>query len=249
MISDSHIHIGQFHETYYEPLEVLWSVLEQGVTNCVYSSTTTGEANVKYSKIEKEISIATKIFPESKFKPYLWYMPAYIKNGITAKNAFENLPYKGIKLHPRLNRWDFSDKSHAKALRSLFGYATGNKTPVLIHTGPDPFEKPELFESFFMEYPQVKFTLAHCRPVYESIAMFSLYKNVYGDTAFLSEEDLRKIVKAGFGKRIILGSDFPITHYFAVKYRKAKGKWTLRMQYKRDVENLTRVKLKIGKTE
>lgn len=241
MTSDSHTHIGQFHEVYYEPLEILWSILEQGVTNCAYSSTTTGEANVKYSKIEKEISSATNAFPSSRFKPYLWYIPSYIKKGITAKNAFENLPYKGIKLHPKLNKWDFSNKNHSKALRSLFGYATENKIPVLIHSGPDPFEKPELFEPFFMEYPQVKFTLAHCRPVYESIAMFSLYKNVYGDTAFLPEEDLRKIVKAGFKKRIILGSDFPITHYFTVKYRKPKGKWTLRMQYARDVKNMKKL--------
>jgi predicted TIM-barrel fold metal-dependent hydrolase len=238
MICDNHIHIGQFCETYYEPLEVLWSVLEQYVTNCAYSSTTTGEKNIKYSKVEKEISIAVNAFPASKFKPYFWYAPSYIKSGITAKNAFENLPYKGIKLHPKQSRWDFSDKSHAKALHSLFRYAGENKIPVLIHTGPDAFEKPELFEPFFIEYPNVKFILAHCRPVYESIAMFSLYKNVHGDTAFLPEGDLRKIVKAGFGKRIVLGIDFPITHYFTVKYGKPKGKWTLRKQYEKDAKGL-----------
>jgi predicted TIM-barrel fold metal-dependent hydrolase len=242
MICDFHIHIGQFREIYYEPLEVLWSVLEQDVTNCAYSSTTSGEKNLKYSKIEKEIKTAIDVFPESKFKPYFWYVPSYIKNGITAKNAFENLPYKGIKLHPKMNRWDFSDKSHAKSLRGLFGYAGENKIPVLIHTGPDACEKPEFFEPFFAEYPQVKFVLAHCRPVYESIAMFSLFKNVHGDTAFLPEDNLLKIAKAGFGKRIILGSDFPITHYFAIKFGKSKSKWTLKMQYKRDVENLKAIK-------
>jgi predicted TIM-barrel fold metal-dependent hydrolase len=238
-ISDSHIHIGQFYENYYEPLEILQIVAEQGVKSCAYSSTTSGEKNLRYSKIESEISAAAKAFSPLKFKPYLWYVPGYIKSGINAKNAFENLPYKGIKLHPRANKWDFSDKSHVKALHSLFGYASENKTPVLIHTGLDSFEKPEFFEPFFAEYPSVEFTLAHCRPVYESIAMFALYKNVYGDTAFLPKEDLQKIIRAGFGKRIIPGSDFPITHYFAVKFGKHKGKWTLKMQYARDVENLT----------
>jgi predicted TIM-barrel fold metal-dependent hydrolase len=224
-ISDSHIHIGQFHEIYYDPLEILQTIAEQGVELCVYSSTTNG-----YSKVEKEISKTSKIFPPSKFKPYLWYAPSYIKKGITAKNAFENLPDKGIKLHPKANKWDFSDKSHSRALHSLFGYASENKIPVLIHSGPDPFEKPEFFEPFFIEYPSVKFILAHCRPVYESIAMFALYKNVYGDTAFLPEDDLRKIAKVGFAKRIIFGSDFPITHYFATR------KWSLRKQYAHDVE-------------
>jgi len=232
-ISDSHIHIGQFFETYYCPLEILRIVAEQGIKSCVYSSTTIGE----YSKIGKEITMASKTFSPSKFKPYLWYIPDYIKKGITAKNAFENLPYKGIKLHPKANKWDFGNKSHIKTLHSLFGYSTENNIPILIHTGNDHFEKPELFEPFFVEYPQVKFILAHCRPVYESIAMFALYKNVYGDTAFLSEKDLRKIIKAGFGKRIMLGSDFPITYYYAVKYGK-KRKWTLQMQYARDIEIL-----------
>jgi predicted TIM-barrel fold metal-dependent hydrolase len=227
MLADSHIHIGQFHKVYYDPLEILQIVAEQGIKYCVYSSTTNG-----YSKIEKEISTAAKIFSPPKFKPYLWYVPDYAKRGITAKNAFENLPYKGIKLHPKANRWNFSDKSHVKTLHSLFGYACENKIPVLIHSGPDSFEKPEFFERFFIEYPSVKFTLAHCRPVYESIAMFALYKNVHGDTAFLPEANLRKIAKAGFAKRIILGSDFPITHYFATR------KCTLQKQYARDVEIL-----------
>jgi len=233
VISDSHIHIGQFYETYYEPLLILRIVAEQGVKQCVYSSTTIGS----YSKIEKEISAAAKAFSPLKFKPYFRFTPSYIKKGINAKNAFENLPYKGIKIHPKLEKWDFSDKKQAKALHSLFGYASENKIPVLIHTGPDSFEKPELFEPFFIEYPSVKFTLAHCRPVYESIAMFALYKNVYGDTAFLPKENLQKIAKAGFGKRIILGSDFPITHYFAVKYG---SKRSLRRQYAMDVERLTK---------
>ena len=234
MISDSHIHIGQFYETYYEPLEILRIVAEQGVKSCVYSSTTID----KYSKIEKEISATTKTISPSKFKPYFKFVPSYIEKGINAKNAFEDLPYKGIKIHPRLEKWDFSNKKQAKALHLLFGYASENKIPVLIHTGHDSFEKPELFEPFFIEYPSVKFTLAHCRPVYESIAMFALYKNVYGDTAFLPKEDLQKIVKEGFGKRIVLGSDFPITHYFAVKYGKHKSKWTLQKQYAVDVKEI-----------
>jgi uncharacterized protein len=231
MISDSHLHIGQFYEIYYEPLEILQVVAEQGVKSCVYSSTTMSG----YSKIEKEISATTKTFSPLKFKPYFRFVPSYIEKGINAKNAFENLPYKGIKIHPKLEKWDFGDKKQSKALHSLFGYACENKIPVLIHTGPDSFEKPELFEPFFIEYPSVKFTIAHCRPVYESIAMFALYKNVYGDTAFLPKEDLQKIVKANFGKRIVLGSDFPITHYFVVKNGSRR---TLQKQYAMDAEKL-----------
>jgi len=240
MLTDNHVHIGQWNDIYYCPLEILQIVAEQGIKSCVYSSTTSGVKNLKYSRIEKEISTAAKIFSPSKFKPYFWYIQPYIKSGITAKNAFENLPYKGIKLHPKLFRWNFHDKTHAKALHSLFSYAAENDIPVLIHTGPESFTKPEFFEPFFAEYSTVKFTLAHCRPVDETIAMFTLYKNVYGDTAFLPEEDLLKIIKAGFSKRIILGSDFPLTHCYAIN---PPRKWTLQMQYARDVEMLKKWRL------
>ena len=67
------------------------------------------------------------------------------------------------------------------------------------------------FSSFFPLYPKTRFLLAHYRPLPEAISLISGYSNVYGDTAFVSETDIQKIVEEGLSQKIILGSDFPIT--------------------------------------
>jgi len=43
--------------------------------------------------------------------------------------------------------------------------------------------------------------------------MLKKYNNIYVDTAFVSIDTIRKIIADGFALRVILGSDFPITHY------------------------------------
>jgi hypothetical protein len=45
---DKHLHIGQFYEAYYEPLEVLRIVTEAGITDTVYSSATIAKADLRY---------------------------------------------------------------------------------------------------------------------------------------------------------------------------------------------------------
>jgi predicted TIM-barrel fold metal-dependent hydrolase len=67
--------------------------------------------------------------------PYLWYIPAYLDQGVTVETAMASLPYCGIKLHPLAHRWDFAHSRHADALHHLFGYAGQHGLPVLIHPG------------------------------------------------------------------------------------------------------------------
>jgi predicted TIM-barrel fold metal-dependent hydrolase len=70
----------------------------------------------------------------------------------------------------------------------------------------------------------------------ETIEMFRTYKNVYGDTAFMPEESVYAVVKAGFADRILLGSDFPITHYFAQRNKEDnETNIILEQQYKKDI--------------
>jgi predicted TIM-barrel fold metal-dependent hydrolase len=214
MKADNHLHIGQFYEAYYEPLEVLRIVAEAGITDAVYSSTTSGKDDVRYKEVEQEIAAVTARCPADRYKPFLWYIPPYIDEGIGVESAFQNLPYRGIKLHPRAHHWDLHDKKHLDCLHRLFGYARDNNVPVLIHTGEDDFERPGFFSPFFPEYPDVRFILAHCRPAPDTITMFRAHGNVYGDMAFLDSGRYNQIVNAGFTGRLVPGTDFPITHYF-----------------------------------
>jgi predicted TIM-barrel fold metal-dependent hydrolase len=238
MTADNHLHVGQFRETYYDPLEVLRVVTEAGITDAVYSSTTSGKEDVRYTEVEREIAAVISHYPPENFEPFFWYIPPYIDEGIGVKSAFENLPYGGIKLHPRAHFWNLRDKKHLDCLDSLFTYARENHLPVLIHTGEDDFEKPAFFSPFFSRYSQVNFILAHCRPAQDTIAVFRAHGNVYGDTAFLLHERYSQIVEAGFRERLIPGTDFPITHYHN---REKNPGISPEKQYKDDLAQVTKL--------
>jgi predicted TIM-barrel fold metal-dependent hydrolase len=233
MTQDNHLHIGWFNETYYDPLTVFSIVTEAGVTDAVYSSPTSAKDGVRYREVEREITVLIARYPADRYKPFLWYVPPYIDEGVTIETAFRDLPYAGIKLHPRAHRWDLDNKKHQDCLHRLFAYARDKRLPVLIHTGEDDFERPAFFASFFSEYPRTVCILAHCRPAADTIAMFRAHPGVYGDTAFLSPRQYDQITKAGFAERVLPGTDFPITHYFSKNPQVSPEK-----QYKKDLAQL-----------
>jgi predicted TIM-barrel fold metal-dependent hydrolase len=116
-------------------------------------------------------------------------------------------------------------------LHAIFDYADKRKKRILIHTGESGIDSPSRFERFFGEYEGAEIVLAHCRPASETIGIMKKYANVFGDTAFVPKDRIDEIRNAGFGKRLIFGTDFPITHYF---YGRNSGV-SLEEQYKVDV--------------
>ena len=227
---DTHLHIGQFMEARYDPAEILDIVLEAGVNRGMYSSTTSAEDGVHYRQVEREIAATAMRYPPEQFVPLLWYIPPYIDEELSPKNAFAHIPYGGIKLHPRSHRWRLTDKKHLDCLHTLFGFAHERGLPVLIHTGVDSFEKPGFFAQFFGPYPNAKIILAHCRPATDTLDLFRRYPHVHGDTAFLPETDYELIKEAGFIDRLLPGTDFPITHYYRLE-----PSLTLKEQYALDL--------------
>jgi hypothetical protein len=238
-MTDSHIHIGQFEDVFYEPLEIANIILSAGMEGFSFSSTSSCIKDVEYSTVEKEISGMLTNMPYSSetILPYFWYIPGYIKQGVTIKGAAEIIPYRGIKLHPYSQDWDFENRSHLNGLHTLFTHAVLNNLPVLVHTGHSGKDSADRFEQFFSEYTSVKFTLAHCRPLDTTIKMLERYPNVYCDTAFVPAEDIQTIIHHGFKEKIIFGSDFPITHFWQTKYPQEEKNpaITLEEQYKQDI--------------
>jgi uncharacterized protein len=104
--------------------------------------------------------------------------------------------------------------------------------PVALHTGTMPpgtsfdpccrlararFGNPALVEEVLNRHPKLRLNLMHGGWPYleDTIAMLMLYPNVYTDTGAIDwllpptafHEYLRALVEAGFGKRIMFGSD------------------------------------------
>jgi predicted TIM-barrel fold metal-dependent hydrolase len=170
-------------------------------------------------------------------RPFFWFIPDYIKQGMNIENASLVIPYRGIKLHSFAHQWDFENQRQMEALHGLFDYAVRHALPVLIHTGHSGIDSAERFEDFFIEYRHVKCILAHCRPLDKTMEMIGLYDNVYCDTAFVPGDHLQEIIARGLGHKIIFGTDFPVTHYFRTKHPSPgkKAEITLGEQYAEDV--------------
>ena len=238
---DTHVHIGQFNEIYYNPVEVIQIVMEKCIDGLCFSSTTTCMEDIAYSRVENEITqtLAHIAWTYESVQPFLWYIPAFTEQGVSLESAMNNLPYKGIKLHPLAHPWNLEEKKVVRLVNEIFEYAGYNKLPVLIHTGNNGIDAAGVFSDFFPIYPETKFILAHCRPLIETIHLIGRYPNVYGDTAFLSKSDFQKIVKENLIEKIVLGSDFPITNYFGNKYRsRGDNRKTLKKQYDSDFKQL-----------
>lgn len=230
---DSHIHIGQYKEEYYAYDKLFDIVFSNGkVDKIVYCSTSSCITNVDYKFVYKEIEAVSKHYPANIATPLLWFIPDYINQGIKIEKAINELNYGGFKLHPWGNTWNFeNDIKQMKVLHEIFDYADKRKMSILIHTGESGTDSPNRFECFFGEYKNAKIILAHCRPASETIKIMEKYPNVFGDSSFAPSERIIEVKNAGFGERLIFGSDFPITYYF-----NKKSGIGMREQYDKDIE-------------
>ena len=232
---DSHVHFGQFNEVYYDFDRIFEAIFTCGkIDSIVYSTTSSCIHDVKYKFIRNEIEKITKKYPIDIALPLFWVVPNYIKQGIKVYTAMTELNYGGIKLHPYGNKWNFEDdKEQYEILHEVFDYADKHSLRILIHTGESGVDSPSRFERFFAEYKNAMIILAHCRPANETIRIMQKFSNVFGDVAFATKERIDAINIAGFGKRLIFGTDFPITHYFYSK----NNEITFEEQYKNDFDN------------
>jgi len=231
---DSHVHIGQFREEYYGFERVFEAIFaSEKITQIRYSSTSSCIFDVKYDFVFKEIETSQKEYTD-RATPLFWFVPDYINQGIRIETAMNELNYGGFKLHPHGNVWDFeNDAKQTDILHEIFDYADKRKMPILIHTGESGTDRPSRFEDFFGEYPNAQIILAHCRPAAKTVEMMRKYANVFGDTAFTPKERIDFVKSAGFGERLIFGTDFPITHF----YSGAKNGISLKEQYLNDLNS------------
>jgi len=238
---DSHVHIGQFQEEYYD-FDVIFDIIfnSGSADKIVYSSTSSCIPDVKYDFVRKEIEAVLKKYPADIAAPFFWVVPDYINQGIKVEAVMDELSYGGFKLHPFGNDWNFeNDTKQCEILHEVFDYADKRQMRIVIHTGESGVDSPGRFERFFGGYKNAKIILAHCRPADEAIKMMQKYPNIFGDTAFVPKERIDEIESAGFGERLIFGTDFPITHYF---YSRENG-ISLKEQYKRDLLSKSPVKM------
>lgn len=238
IMTDYHVHIGQFKNAYYYADRVFSVLKKNGVdeayfsstTNCVFCKESADErfseherknapsASSLYEAIREEVKNALLSAKEIGIKAHAlyWVVPDFhlADLGITVKKVMEDIPYDGFKIHPFSQKWNFKDERILELAEEIFEYAEKYKKRILIHTGVSESDEPHQFEKWFSDFPNVKVCLAHCKDSAPIIELFSKYKNLYGDTAFCPKDSFDAICKAGFEDRMFYGTDFPVTHWY-----------------------------------
>lgn len=241
-MTDYHVHIGQFENVYYYADRVFSALKSAGVDEAWFSSTTScifckeseaARSNVEiarnapsarelYSAVRDEVKDALRAASEIGLKAHAlyWVVPevhfagaAMVESAMAEKVDDSNFLYEGFKIHTRAQNWDLSDGATAKLAEEIFSYAEKHGSRIVIHSGEDAETLPTHFEPFIAQHPSVTVQLAHLRPIKETLYMLAAYSSVVCDCAMASKEAADKIASAGFGGRLLYGSDFPITHY------------------------------------
>ncbi|MGI8966767.1 MAG: amidohydrolase family protein [Limisphaerales bacterium] len=134
----------------------------------------------------------------------------------------QQLKLKGIKLMPMYAAFKPNDRQ----FDYLWGYATRNRLPVLLHTGTTfigqaPLEctLPRLLDDVAIRFPLVKIILAHLGHPYEGECVVTIrkHRNVFADCSalhyrpFQLYHSLMLVQEYGVWDKVLFGSDYPFT--------------------------------------
>lgn len=203
-MTDNHVHIGWYSDGYHYPLEVWKAEQDAGFSDIVVSSTST--CAELYKLVKREICELKKV-GGSHVHPLLWVTPRMMKTWGIRYLLHSKIQWRGVKMHWGAHpEWFYDRKLVCKALE----IARKRNIPVLVHTGGAKECEPKVFEEMIRQYDDLKFVLAHGRPIEQTIEVMKAHSNTYVDTAFMCVEDVSKLIRKGFVDRILFGSDAPI---------------------------------------
>lgn len=209
MICDSHIHVGQFYDIYTSPRELVGFLDDVGVERFAVSSTTICEVN--YEKVIGEIMELVQL-AGNRVTPILWVLPQMYTDGGLERFLYCGIDWKCLKIHPQLhpNSW----KTRGKNMKRLMKSAKEMELPVMIHTGEMECCHAGLFKALALRNLDIKFILAHGRPLDETVDVMQSCDNTFTDTAFMSTENVTELCKNGLADKVLWGTDYPIPKYY-----------------------------------
>lgn len=205
MLCDGHVHVGYFRDRYYAPEDVVQGLRRIGVGRWAISSCSASGQPWKF--VRREYEQVWALAP-SESVLLLWLTPEMLHRSPDISH-FDVLPFRGLKIHGG-NGWG----PNGKPFYRVFSIAQERHWPVLMHTGCDPECEAGRFLSLCHKYPGVNIVLAHGRPLNQALTVLASAENSWVDTSFMPHRDIKKIVGAGFGDRILFGTDYPAPSFF-----------------------------------
>lgn len=117
----------------------------------------------------------------------------------------------GLKFHPWESQLAIDDEKY----RPYLDFANKHHLPCLFHTAKDGFSDVALLEKWLITFPKVKFIAAHME-LYSpnhgetSMELLRKYDNLYIDSAWVSVDQILRVLREIGIDRAIFGTDSPI---------------------------------------
>lgn len=203
-ICDCHVHFGKFGDQFFSAADIatMFDTLGVGKVGIMPFGLAYGP--------EPSVEEAYASLPSDRFVNYLWLSPEMLEKSPNL-SEFQNVNYKLIKIHGYARQeWYYLPEK----IRQIFNIASIISIPIMFHTGGYPGSDAIQYLMFCQEFPEVKVILAHAKPLDQAIAVMRNAPNAFVDSSFVHIEGLQAICDAGFGDRIIFGSDFPAMKCF-----------------------------------
>ena len=210
-VIDNHIHVGWYTNGYNSPREVWNSIIEAGVDEFAVSSTSV--CAELYDTVIDEIRELISLGGES-VHPILWVTPLMMKTQGVKYMLQSGIKWQGVKMH-----WDAHKDwcNELDLVNKVVGIARSLNVPILLHTGETAKSMAENFKDLCRFNQDVKFVLAHGRPLEQTLSILKLYPNTYMDAAFMPIENVQQLVNEGLINRILFGTDMPINKVYYTK--------------------------------
>lgn len=201
---DNHVHVGWYTDGYHSPKSVWMAEFEAGINEIAVSSTST--CAELYKLVVREMRELKRI-GDNNVHPLLWITPRMMKTWGIRYMLHSKINWQGIKLHWGAHREWYYNK---RLLYKVLNIARCKSWPVLLHTGESKECQPNVFTTIINDYPDLKFVLAHGRPIEQTIVLLRSSTNTFVDTAFMPNIHMSLLIDEGFFDRIIFGTDTPI---------------------------------------
>ena len=235
MIVDAHTHLG--YDTVFEidfTLDNLLSGMEKNLidVSIVQPGTTINLDNA----VEQHNNIASlsksmpkRIFGLANPNPHL-ETSIYIDE---LRRCIKDLGFVGVKLHPLAHAVNPTNLKGTK----VFQAALNLGIPVMVHTGTGvPWSLPSTLISVAKNFPEVKIVIAHSGGnmfLNEAILAAQLCPNIYLETSWLPNVQIKRCCNTIGAQRIMLGSDqsinvaTEITKYKTINLNEDELSWCL----------------------
>ncbi len=131
------------------------------------------------------------------------------------------LGLKGVKLHPTLHGYSFSDHL---LLDPILEICTQFKVPIIGHGADDVFSVPLAYEEMARSFPKIPFVIAHMGAFFlsdQAIMVAKRTKNIFLGTEGAMMKHIQDAVNEVGAEKVVMGSDSP-THTTTLEMDKIK---------------------------